>query len=148
MFVKELCGSGFESSCSHYTGVNLREVLIEEDVQKILEPTNQLKPMMNRSIIQEDWLLKTRNHLEKLERKLKHKKLKKLRKLCKDNSNLYFACLTRFDSHDEFFDFKHYFSKFCNSFIPDFEKLHYLIHLNDNMKGTLVDSNLDEEIVL
>ena len=115
---------------------------------KNFELINQFKSTTNRHIIQEDWLLKIRNHLEKLERKLKHKKLKKLRKLCKDNSNLYFACLTRFDSHDEFFDFKHYFSKFCNSFIPDFENLHYLIHLNDNMNGTLVDSNLDDEIVL
>ena len=61
---------------------------------------------------------------------------------------MYFACLTRFDSHDEFFDFKHYFSKFCNSFIPDFENLHYLIHLNDSRNGTLVDSDLDEEILL
>ena len=76
------------------------------------------------------------------------KKLKKLRKFCKDNSNLYFACLTGFDSHDEFFDFKHYFFKFCNSFVPDFENLHYLVHLNDSMNGTLVDSNSDEEIVL
>ena len=91
---------------------------------KNFELINQFKSTINRHIIQEDWLLKTRNHLEKLERKLKHKKLKKLRKLCKDNSNLYFACLTRFDSHDEFFDFKHYFSKFCSSFIPDFENLH------------------------
>ena len=62
--------------------------------------------------------------------------------------NLYFACLTQFYSHDEFFDFMHYFSNFCNSFIPDFESLHCLIHLNDNMNGTLVDSNLDDEIVL
>ena len=93
-------------------------------------------------------MLKTSNHLEKLEKKLKHKKLKKLRKLCEDNSNLYFACLTRFESHDEFFYFKHYFSKFCNSFVADFENLHYLVHLNDNMDGTLVDSTLDQEIVL
>ena len=93
-------------------------------------------------------MLKTRNHLEKLEKKLKHKKLKKLRKLCKDNSNLYFVCLTRFDNHDKFLDFKHYFSKFCNSFILDFENLHYLVHLYDNMNGTLVESNLDEDIVL
>ena len=93
-------------------------------------------------------MLKTRNHLEKLEKKLKHKKLKKLGKLCKDNSNLYFVCLTRFDSDDEFFDFKNYFSQFFNSFIPDFENLHYLVHLNGNMNDTLVDNNLDEEIVL
>ena len=68
--------------------------------------------------------------------------------MCKDNSILYFACLTRFDSHDEFFDFKHYFSKFCNSLIPDFENLHYLIHLNNSRNDTLVDSDLDVEILL
>ena len=118
-------------------------------MRKIFELINQFKFTINRHIIQEDWLLKTRNHLEKLERKLKYKKLKKLRKLCKDNSNLQIRnCLTRFDSHDEFFDFKHYFSKFSNCFIPDFENLHYVIYLNDNMNGTLVDSNLDDEIVL
>ena len=93
-------------------------------------------------------LKKTRNHIKKLERNLNHKKLQKFRKFCKDNSILYFACLTRFGSHDEFFDFKQYFSKFCNSFVPDFENPHYLVHLNDNMNETLVDSNSDEEIVL
>ena len=66
----------------------------------------------------------------------------------KDNLNLYFACLARFDSHDDFFDFKQYFFKFCNSFVPDFENLHYLVHLNDNMNDTLVDNSSDEEIVL
>ena len=130
------------------TGINLREVLIKYYVRKLFQLITQFKSTINRQIIQEDWLLKRKNHLEKLEKKLKHKKLKKLRKLCKDNSNLYFACLTCFDSHDEFFDFKHYFSKFCNSFTPDFENLHYLFHLNGNVNGTLVDSNLDEEIVL
>ena len=78
------------------TGVNLREVLIEECVRKRFKLITQFKSTINRQLIQEDWLLKTRNHLEKLDKKLKHKKLKKLRKLCKDNSNLYFACLTFF----------------------------------------------------
>ena len=40
------------------------------------------------------------------------------------------------------------FFKFCNSFVPDFEKLHYLAHLNDKMNGTLVYNNREEEIVL
>ena len=115
---------------------------------KLFQLVTHFKSTINRQLIQEDWLLKTGNHLEKLEKKLKQKKLKKLRKLCKDNSNLYLACLTRFDSHDKFFDFKHCFFKFCNSFVPDFENLHYLLHLNDSMNGTLVDSNSDEEIVL
>ena len=67
--------------------------------------------------------------------------------MCKDNLNSYFAYLTRFDRHDEFFYFKH-FSKFCISFVPHFENLHYLVHLNDNMNDTLVHSKSDEEIVL
>ena len=90
------------------TGVDLRGVLIEEYVRKPFHLITQFESTIICRIIQEDWLLKTRNHLEKLEKKLKHKKPKKLRKLGKDDSNLYFACLTRFDSHDEFFYFKHY----------------------------------------
>ena len=103
---------------------------IEKYVRKLFQLITQFKFTSNRKIIQEDWLLKTRNHLEKLEKKLKHKKLKKLRKLCKDNSNLHFACLTRFDSHEEFFDFKHYLSKFYNSFVLDFGNLYYFLELN------------------
>ena len=118
------------------TETNLREVLIKEYVTKVFQLITQFKSKINRQIVQEDWLLKTRNHLERLEKKLKHKKLKKLRKLCKDNLNLYLACLARFDSHDNFFDFKHYFFKFCNSFVPDFENPHYLVHLNDNITPT------------
>ena len=70
------------------------------------------------------------NHLEILEKKLRQKKLKKLRKFCK-NDNFYFVCLERFESHDEFFSFKQNFVSFCKSFVPDFENLHYLLTLND-----------------
>ena len=79
----------------------------------------------------------------KLKKRLKQKKLKKLWKWCEDNSNLYFACLTRFYSHSEF-----YFLKVCSSFVPDFKNLHYLVHVNGNMIGTLVNSKSEEEIVL
>ena len=37
---------------------------------------------------------------------------------------------------------------FSASFVPNFENLHYLVHLNDSMNDTLVDRNLDEEIVI
>ena len=94
------------------TGINLREVIIEEYVRKLFELITQFKSTINRHVIQEDWSLKTRNHLEKFEQNLKYKKLKKLPKLRQHNSNLYFACLTRFNSHDERFDFKYYVSKF------------------------------------
>ena len=68
------------------TEIDLQEVLIKKYVRKVFQLITQFKSKMNRQIVQEDWLLKTRNHLERLEKKLKHK-LKKLRKLCKDNSN-------------------------------------------------------------
>ena len=43
----------------------------------------------------------------------------------------------------KFFDFG-----ICNSFVPDFENLHYLVNLNDNINDTLMDSSSDQEIVL
>ena len=43
---------------------------------------------------------------------------------------------------------KHYFFKYSNSFAPNFENLHYLVHSNGNMNDTLIDSNSDEEIIL
>ena len=71
----------------------MREVLIKEYVRKLFQLITQFKSKINRQIVQEDWLLKTRNDLERLEKILKHKKLEKLPKLCKDYSNVYFACL-------------------------------------------------------
>ena len=57
------------------------------------------------------------------------RKLKKLRKLS-NNETLYFKFLERFESHFEFFSFKFNFLEFCNNFIPDFENLHCLLHLD------------------
>ena len=54
------------------TGVNLREVLIEEYVRKLFQLVTHFKSTINRHLIQEDWLLKTRNHLEKLEKQPKY----------------------------------------------------------------------------
>ena len=65
--------------------------------------------------------------------------------MCKDNSNLYFACLTRFDSHGEFFDFKHYFSKFCDSFVPDFENLHSRDEIVLDITGFQDEEVLDKQ---
>ena len=88
--------------------------------------------------MQEDWLLKVRNHLDRLEKKLHQKKLKKLRKFCK-NDNFYFECLEGFERHDKFFSFKYNFVTFCKSFVPNFENLHYLLTLNDiSNESTLI----------
>ena len=62
-----------------------------------------------------------------------------MRKFCK-NDNFYFECLERFESHDEFFNFKYNFVSFCKSFIRDFENLHYLLTLNGTSNESTVIS--------
>ena len=115
----------------------------------------EFKSVFAKYVVQEDWLLKVRNYLERLEKKLRQKKLKKLRTFCK-NDNFYFECLERFESHDECFSFKYNFISFCKSFVPDFDNVHYLLTLNDTgNESTLVcdscktvgsDLNLPNEI--
>ena len=67
--------------------------------------------------------------MEKLEKAERRRKLKKLHKLS-TNETLYLKCLERFESHFEYFLFKFNFLEFCNNFVPDFENLYYLLHLN------------------
>ena len=88
------------------TRLSLRDVLLEEYVEKYFKLEAELQSAFAKHIVQEDWLLKVRNHLERLEKKLRQKKFKKLRKFCK-NDNFYFECLKRYESHDEFCSFKH-----------------------------------------
>ena len=76
------------------------------------------------------WLLKVRRHLEKHEKILRRKKLKKFRKLTKSNEILFFECVGNLTVMN-FFLFKHQFLNFRNSFVPNFEALHNLIHLNN-----------------
>ena len=61
---------------------------------------------------------------------MRQKKLKKLRKFSK-NDNLYFECLEKSESHNEFFNFKDNFVSFCKELVPDFDNLRYLLTLND-----------------
>ena len=120
------------------TRSNLRDVLLEEYVEKYFKLKAEFKSVFAKHIVQEDWLLKVRTHLERLEKKFRQKKLKKLRKFCKNN-NFYFDCLERFESHDLFFSFKYNFVSFCKSFFPDFENVHYLLTLNDTSnESTLI----------
>ena len=50
---------------------HLREVLIKQYMQKLFQLITQFKSTINTQIIQEDWLLKTRTHLKKLQKRLK-----------------------------------------------------------------------------
>ena len=110
-------------------------------MEKYFKLEAEFKSAFAKYIVQEDWLLKVRNHFERLKKKLRQKKLKKLRKFCK-NENFYFECLERFESHDEFFSFKYNFASFCKSFVPDFDNLHYFLTLNDtcNESTSVCDS--------
>ena len=47
------------------------------------------------------------------------------------NDNLYFECLEKSESHNEFFNFKDNFVSFCKELVPDFDNLRYLLTLND-----------------
>ena len=110
---------------------SITEVLILEHVRKLCAIEESSDSQLKHYTLQEDWLFQTRNHLEKLEKAEHRRKLKKLRKLS-NNETLYFKCLERFESHFEFFSFKFNFLEFCNNFVPDFENLYYLLHLNSS----------------
>ena len=92
-------------------------------MEKYFKLEAEFKSVFAKHIVQEDWLLKVRNHVDRLEKKLRQEKLENLRKFCK-NDNFYYECLERFESHDESFSFKFNFVSFCKSFVPDFENLH------------------------
>ena len=108
----------------------LIELTVSESVQKLFNLETEFISKFSLYTVQEDWLLKTKNHLEKYEKKLRLKKLKKIRMLA-STDDLYFECLERFESHYQFFRFKSRLFDFCESFIPDFENLHYFLHLNE-----------------
>ena len=82
--------------------IQLMEVLILKHVRKLFAVEESFNSLFKHHMVQEDWLFRTRNHLEKLEKAERRRKLKKLRKLS-DNETLYFKCLERFEGHFEFF---------------------------------------------
>ena len=111
------------------------EVLILEHVRKLFAIEENFNSLFKHHTVQEDWLFQTRNHLEKLEKAERRRKLKKFRKLS-NKETLYFKCLERFENHFQFFSFKFSFLEFCNNFVPDFENLYCLWHLktSDSIK--------------
>ena len=56
----------------------LIELTIIESVQKLSDMEAEFISKFSLCAVQEDWLLKTRNHIEKYEKKLRLKKLKKI----------------------------------------------------------------------
>ena len=72
--------------------IQLMEVLILEHVRKLFAIEENFNSLFKHYTVQEDWLFRTRNHLEKLEKAERRRKLKKLCKLS-NNETLYFKCL-------------------------------------------------------
>ena len=59
---------------------------------------------------------------------------------------MYFARLERFESHYQYFRLKYRFFNFRESFLPDFENLNYLLHLNES-KDDVVGKKILKMIV-
>ena len=105
------------------------EVLIWKHVRKLYAIEENFDSLFKHCTIQKHWLFQTRDHLEKLQKAQLRRKLKKLHQFL-DNETLYLKCPERFESHFEYFSFKFNFVEFCNSFVPDFENLYYLLYSN------------------
>ena len=82
--------------------VQLMEVLILEHVRKLCAIEENFDSLFKDHTVQEDWLFRTRSHLEKLEKAERRRKLMKLCKLS-NNETLYFKCLERFKATLIFF---------------------------------------------
>ena len=125
---------------------NLRDLVLYKYVEKLFKSEETINCLFENFLIQDAWLLKVTGHLERYEKILRRRKLKKLRKFTKSSEFLYFECLGQFDSHEPFFLFKHQFLNFCNTFVPEFENLHTLIHLNDvsDTNTTFDDSSISD----
>ena len=122
----------------------LIELTVIESVQKLSDLQTEFISKFSLYTVQEDWLLKTRNQLEKYEKKLRLKKLKKIRMLA-STEDLQFGYLERFESHYQFFLLKFRFFNFCESFIPDFENLHYLLQLNESEDDVSEEKDLEND---
>ena len=79
------------------------------------------------------WLVKVRNHLDKIEKEQAKTKRKKLASLSR-NSHLKRMVLERFDEHLPHFQFKSDFLSYCNSLCSEFENLCTLVTINKTSK--------------
>ena len=79
------------------------------------------------------WLVKVRNHLDKIEKEQAKFKRKKLVSLSR-NSHLKRMVLELFDEHRPHFQFKSDFLSYCNSLCQEFENLCKLVTINKPSK--------------
>ena len=81
----------------------LCDLVLYAYVEKLFKSEETFNCLFEELLMEDDWLLKVRRHLEKYEKILRQRKIKKLRKLTRSNEFLFFECLEQFDSHEPFF---------------------------------------------
>ena len=110
-----------------------RDLLLEEHCKKFF----YLMDCFWKAIVDVDvdisWLVKVREHLDKIEKEHAKTKGKILARLSR-NSHLKRMILERFKEHLPYFQFKSEFHLYCNSLCPEFENLYTLVAINENSK--------------
>ena len=71
----------------------LRDLVLYAYAENLFKSEETFNCLFEELLIQDDWLLKVRRHLEKYEKTLRQRKIKKLRKLTRSNEFLFFECL-------------------------------------------------------
>ena len=77
----------------------LHDLVLYEYVEKLVKSEKTFNCLFEEFLVQDDWLLKVRGHLEKYKKILRQRKLRKLKKLTKSNEIIFFECFGQFDSH-------------------------------------------------
>ena len=110
-----------------------RDLLLEEHCKKLFSLMNFFWEAIVDVDVDISWLVKVRNHLDKIEKEQAKTKRKKLASLSR-NSHLKRMVLERFDEHLPHFQFKSDFLSYCNSLCPEFENLCTLVSINKTSK--------------
>ena len=119
-----------------------RDLLLQEHCKKLFNLVDNFLCDIRYVEVDIIWLLKVKTHLDKLEKIQSKIKRKKLRKISA-NSLLKKMVLERFDEHLPFFKFKFDFNALCYSKFPDFENLYTLLTI-DKGRSTFRTCNSSE----
>ena len=114
-------------------GIEMSGFIIRRTLQEIISFDELFWEAIVDVDVDISWLVKVRNHLDKIEKKHAKTKQKKLASLSR-NAHLKRLVLERFDEHLFQFQFKSDFLSYCNSLCPEFENLYTLVTINKTSK--------------
>ena len=110
-----------------------RDLLLEEHCKKLFYLMNCFWEAIVDVDVDISWLVKVRNHLDKIEKEHAKTKRKKLASLSR-NSHLKRMVLEQLEEYYPHFQFKSDFFSYCNSLCPEFENLYTLVTINKTSK--------------